>query len=205
MGHVSDAVLPRAQTPEAVSLEDFTRPNYLAYVLYPPLYIAGPIMAFSNFIYQSKAPPTSTPAAKRRMIALYACRFAFCWLTMEVMLHYIYVVAIKNSEAWAGFTVNQLLQLGFWNLIVIWFKLLLPWRFFRLWALCDGVDPPENMVRCMCDNYSVSNFWRSWHRSYNLWILKCGYDASLHSRKQELTNAHATGTSTFPWEGPKTL
>jgi hypothetical protein len=51
-------------------------------------------------------------------------------------------------------------------------QLLLPWRFFRLWALADGIDPPENMVRCMANNYSPLGFWRSWHRSYNLWLTR---------------------------------
>jgi D-alanyl-lipoteichoic acid acyltransferase DltB (MBOAT superfamily) len=55
------------------------------------------------------------------------------------------------------------------------FQLLLPWRFFRLWALADGMDPPENMVRCMANNYSPLGFWRSWHRSYNLWIVRYIY------------------------------
>jgi len=52
-------------------------------------------------------------------------------------------------------------------------QLLIPWRFFRLWALLDGVEPPENMVRCMANNYSTMGFWRSWHRSYNLWTVRC--------------------------------
>lgn len=30
------------------------------------------------------------------------------------------------------------------------------------------------MVRCMANNYSVFGFWKSWHRSYNLWIVRCG-------------------------------
>ena len=54
-------------------------------------------------------------------------------------------------------------------------QLLLPWRFFRLWALAGGIDPPENMVRCMANNYSTLGFWRSWHRSYNLWITRYFY------------------------------
>lgn len=29
------------------------------------------------------------------------------------------------------------------------------------------------MVRCMANNYSTLGFWRSWHRSYNLWIIRC--------------------------------
>ena len=51
-------------------------------------------------------------------------------------------------------------------------QLLIPWRFFRLWALLDGVDPPENMIRCVANNYSTLGFWRSWHRSYNLWVVR---------------------------------
>jgi D-alanyl-lipoteichoic acid acyltransferase DltB (MBOAT superfamily) len=51
-------------------------------------------------------------------------------------------------------------------------QLLIPWRFFRLWALLDGVDAPENMVRCVANNYSTLGFWRSWHRSYNLWVVR---------------------------------
>ena len=39
----------------------------------------------------------------------------------------------------------------------------------------DGVDPPENMVRCMANNYSPLGFWRSWHRSYNLWVVRYIY------------------------------
>lgn len=42
----------------------------------------------------------------------------------------------------------------------------------------DGVDPPENMIRCMANNYSVLGFWRSWHRSFNLWVIRCDYLAS---------------------------
>ena len=30
------------------------------------------------------------------------------------------------------------------------------WRFFRLWALLDGVDTIENMARCMSNNYTIS-------------------------------------------------
>lgn len=102
----------------------------------------------------------------------------------------MYMVAIKDTKAWDGFSAAELSMVGFWNLIIVWLKvrvsfdesfdhltyrdeqLLLPWRFFRLWALADGVDPPENMVRCMANNYSTFGFWKSWHRSYNLWIVR---------------------------------
>jgi D-alanyl-lipoteichoic acid acyltransferase DltB (MBOAT superfamily) len=34
---------------------------------------------------------------------------------------------------------------------------------FRCWALADGMDPPENMRRCVNNNYSFAGFWRAWH------------------------------------------
>ncbi|KAH0558424.1 hypothetical protein GP486_004914, partial [Trichoglossum hirsutum] len=95
---------------------------------------------------------------------------------MELMLHYIYVVAISNSHPdWSVYTPSQLSLLGYFNLHIIWLKLLLPWRFFRLWSLIDGVDPPENVVRCMSNNYSTLAFWRGWHRSFNRWIVRYIY------------------------------
>ena len=95
---------------------------------------------------------------------------------MEVMIHFIYVVAISKAQpTWEAYTPFQLSMLGYFNLHHIWLKLLLPWRFFRLWALVDGIDPPENVVRCMSDNYSALAFWRGWHRSFNRWIIRYIY------------------------------
>jgi len=95
---------------------------------------------------------------------------------MELVIHYIYAVAIANSNPdWSSFTPFQLSMLGYFNLHHIWLKLLIPWRFFRLWSLLDGIDPPENMARCMSNNYSALAFWRGWHRSYNRWIVRYLY------------------------------
>jgi D-alanyl-lipoteichoic acid acyltransferase DltB (MBOAT superfamily) len=32
--------------------EDYSLINFLAYCLYPPLYIAGPIITFNDFVWQ---------------------------------------------------------------------------------------------------------------------------------------------------------
>ncbi|KAF9048876.1 MBOAT, membrane-bound O-acyltransferase family-domain-containing protein [Panaeolus papilionaceus] len=145
--------------------------NYIAYVLYPPLYIAGPIITFNDFMWQHRR----NTVISTRFKIMYLIRFAVCFLTMEFILHYMYMVAIKDSKAWGGDSPAQIAMIGFWNLIIVWLKLLIPWRFFRAWALLDGIDPPENMVRCMANNYSAFGFWRSWHRSYNLWIIRYIY------------------------------
>ncbi|QSS61371.1 glycerol uptake protein [Histoplasma capsulatum] len=161
----------RVSIPAHRSAFNFT--NYVAYALYSPLYLTGPIVTFNDYISQQRYPSASI--TKTRTI-LYGIRFLLALLSMEVIIHYIYVVAIsKSSPNWSVYTPFQLSMLGYFNLHHIWLKLLLPWRFARLWALIDGVDPPENMVRCMSDNYSALAFWRGWHRSFNRWIVRYLY------------------------------
>ncbi|KAJ7368674.1 MBOAT, membrane-bound O-acyltransferase family-domain-containing protein [Mycena albidolilacea] len=145
--------------------------NYLSYALYPPLYLAGPIMSFNDYIWQHRK-PLNIP---RSTVLGYAMRFIVSLLTMEFILHFMYVVAIKDSKAWMGDTPAQIGMIGFWNLMIVWLKLMIVWRFFRLWAMAAGIEAPENVIRCMANNYSVFGFWRSWHRSYNLWLIRYIY------------------------------
>lgn len=141
--------------------------------MYSPLYLAGPIITFNDYISQQRY---RSPSITSRRTTMYAIRFIVVLLTMELMIHYMYMVAIFHAKPdWSQYTPGQLSMLGFFNLKHIWLKLLIPWRFFRLWALLDGIDPPENMVRCMSDNYSVMQFWRGWHRSFNKWSLRYLY------------------------------
>jgi D-alanyl-lipoteichoic acid acyltransferase DltB (MBOAT superfamily) len=147
--------------------------TYVAYVLYPPLYLAGPILTFNDYISQSSY--QSTSVSTKRTI-LYGIRFLVTLCCMEFLIHTAYMVAIsKASPDWSVYTPFQLSMLAYFNLHHIWLKLMIPWRFFRLWALIDGIDPPENMVRCMSDNYSALAFWRSWHRSFNRWTIRYVY------------------------------
>ena len=38
--------------------------------------------------------------------------------------------------------------------------------------MADGVEVPENMRRCMCNNFSLMGFWRGWHSSFNRWLVR---------------------------------
>lgn len=122
---------------------------------------------------------------------------------MEVVLHYIYAVALsKGDPDWNLYSPFQLSMLGYFNLHIIWLKLLLPWRFFRLWAMFDGIDAPENMVRCMSNNYSTTAFWRSWHRSFNLWVMRYIYiplGGSRVSKVRSVANMVAVFTFVAVW------
>ena len=147
--------------------------NYVAYAIYAPLYLTGPIITFNDYISQLKYPPASI---ERSRTIKYGIRFLLCLLCMELLLHFDYCVAIsKGDPDWSDYTPAQLSLLSYFSLHVIWLKLLIPWRFFRLWSLVDGIDPPENMIRCLSDNPYTVAFWRSWHRSFNRWNIRYIY------------------------------
>ena len=44
------------------------------------------------------------------------------------------------------------------------------------------------MIRCMANNYSALGFWRAWHRSYNLWIVRYLYIPLGGSRRLAATS-----------------
>nr|AAO25613.1 GUP1 [Nakaseomyces delphensis] len=171
-----DAILP---------IEDYSVVNYLAYMIYTPLFIAGPIMTFNDYVFQSKR---TLPSIKKPFIVWYAIRFAFTVLFMELILHFFYVVAISKTKAWDNDSPFEISMIGLINLNIIWFKLMIPWRLFRLWALLDGVDTPENMIRCVDNNYSALAFWRAWHRSYNKWVVRYIYIPLGGSKNRVLTS-----------------
>ncbi|KAF8438295.1 MBOAT, membrane-bound O-acyltransferase family-domain-containing protein [Terfezia claveryi] len=187
----------RIETP--CKKEDYSFFNYLSYSLYSPLYLAGPILTFNDFIDQLRHPlPTNSLSRTLR----YGIRLLVSIFTMEVILHYMYVVAIsktKDKGSWEGDTPFQLSMIGFFNLHIIWLKLLIPWRYFRLWSLVDNVDPPENMLRCMSDNYSATGFWRSWHRSFNRWIVRYIYVPLGGNKKFPVLNMLAVFTFVALW------
>ncbi|KAI0170652.1 MBOAT, membrane-bound O-acyltransferase family-domain-containing protein [Pestalotiopsis sp. NC0098] len=153
--------------------KDFSFQNFVAYAIYAPLYLTGPILTFNDYISQQRYRPATVETSRT---IRYGIRFVLTLLVMEVVLHYDYVQAIsKANPSWGEYSAAQLSVLSYFNLILIWLKLLLPWRLFRLWSLVDGIDPPENMLRCVSNNYSTLAFWRSWHRSYNRWLTRYIY------------------------------
>ena len=42
-------------------------------------------------------------------------------------------------------------------------------------ACLDLMQTTDNMKRCVCNNYTFAVFWRSWHASLHVWILRYMY------------------------------
>lgn len=175
----------RARLVAPHSLKDYNLVHYIAYVTYTPLFIAGPIITFNDYLYQSRH---TLPSISLKNTIVYAIRFAFCLLSMEVIIHFAYVVAVSKTKAWKGDSPFQISMIALFSLNIVWLKLLIPWRLFRLWALMDSIDPPENMIRCVYNNYSALAFWRAWHRSFNKWVVRYIYIPLGGSNNRILTS-----------------
>lgn len=95
----------------------------------------------------------------------FLCHNKIRWINQDDPLHLFTGLQTRLSPP-------QLAVFSYVLLKMMWLKFLIIWRFFRLWALADGVNPPENMLRCMSNNCSLSDFWKGWHSSFNLWIVR---------------------------------
>ena len=97
-------------------------------------------------------------------------------LATEVATHTCYVNAIAVSREWVGRFGPA--DIGMMSLLVLnfmWLKFTSIWRVFRLWALASGVEVPENMTRCVNNNFTIEGFWKGWHRSFNRWLVRYLY------------------------------
>lgn len=141
-------------------------------MFYLPTQLAGPVLPFNAFHSYLAAPQTTHSSAR---LLRYGAGWLLCLGAMELLTHAAPAMAVASSGAYAGFEPLQLMMFSFVLLKLIWLKFLIIWRFFRLWALLDGVETPENMSRWMTDNYTLRGFWRGWHCSFNRWLVRYIY------------------------------
>ncbi|GAB2281284.1 hypothetical protein Dimus_015886 [Dionaea muscipula] len=145
---------------------------YLCYLVYAPLYIAGPIVGFNAFASQLDLPQnTHLP----RDVVFYGLRWAFALFLVELMTHFCYYNAFALSDMWKQLSAVDVFIIGYGVLNFMWLKFLLIWRYFRLWSLINGLDCPENMPKCINNCYNLESFWKNWHASYNKWLVRYMY------------------------------
>jgi D-alanyl-lipoteichoic acid acyltransferase DltB (MBOAT superfamily) len=198
---------PKVSSDTYRRLQDTSRPpdrysfvNYLGFVFYAPLAVAGPICSFNAWHAQMEAPHPTPP----RDLLLYTGRLLFAYVCLIAVLHVSYVTAIVDT-ATHGFpdlfklvSGMEFVMFSFCIFMFTWLKLLVIWRFFRLWALLAGVYTVENMTRCVLNNYSALDFWRSWHCSFNVWILRYLY-VPLGGNRRRLLNTFVAFTFVAVW------
>ena len=164
--------------------KDFSFFNFLIYIFYPPFYFSGPIIMYHSFIFQLnhyKENRHNDLFFKKKILYFIQCIFIF--IVFEIFNHYLYVNAImtnkNNKWLFEEFRKNNtyfnLSYLSFNNLVFIYLKFSLIWKVARFWGWADGIYSEENMNRCIYNNYSFEGFWRQWHRSYNIWLIRYIY------------------------------
>ena len=175
----------------------------MAHALYLPLYIAGPIITYNDFMWQvcdagigkgDKPAVPYTSNLTRKKVVQYFSRLILDILCIEIVTHLFYFNSIAVHKIGAKYKGQGLeyhaLQVaitGWWVLSFMWLKFTVIWRFFRLAALLEGIDAPENMRRCFAMNYDIQGFWKNWHASFNQWLVRYMYIPFGGAKYQILT------------------
>lgn len=158
---------------------------FIGYVTYAPLYLSGPTMTYNSFASFLRRPSRNVDV---RGVVFYILRYLFCLALMELGGSFCYPFGItrhrsmitdNGATVWErifeGENIFTMLCFSYLLLNFVWLKFLLIWRFARVFTLLDGLDCVENMEKCMSHHHSIRGFWRSWHASFNQWLVRYIY------------------------------
>ncbi|EPY36262.1 glycerol uptake protein [Angomonas deanei] len=147
---------------------------YFAYIFFLPLYLTGPMMSYNAFVSYLHTP--TTLSRNWNFLFSYGGRVAGIVVAHQVLLHYVFAnAATHKNYASAHLTVGQQLVVMYYVLAHLWLKFSFIWKSARLYSIWCGVEPPEDMRRCFSNTLTVRDFWRDWHASFNLWIVRYMY------------------------------
>jgi D-alanyl-lipoteichoic acid acyltransferase DltB (MBOAT superfamily) len=137
------------------SSRDYGFISYLSYVFYVPLLIAGPVMSYNAFYsYVTHRPQQEVS------LAWYTARVFIYAILLDASLHFFFTNGFNNMRFWKKgenspfgnpqitdqlytFTPAETAATGVLTVVYMYVKFYVIWRFFRMWALWDGVNPPE--------------------------------------------------------------
>lgn len=161
----------RTETPRP--LAEYNLKGYLAYLFYVPLYVAGPMSSYNAFISHTHV---ATRSMNLKQGLIYALRVVMLFTLLQFQLHFNFLNAIREQhDVFDSMTIAQKLAFFLFTLGFLWMKFNFLWKFFRLVAFVDGVESPEDMNRCFSDTLTIQSFWKDWHSSFNLWIVRYMY------------------------------
>ncbi|CAE7650659.1 GUP1 [Symbiodinium microadriaticum] len=133
------------------------------FFFHPALWLAGPIMSLDDFV-------TSSPPSFK-LCVLYGLRIIGLLLLQEFVLTLVPFFAILQTRMLDPFRTRSFASLLYAAINGLWLKFAVMWRFFRLWALFDGIQAPENIPRCINTHRTLAGFWQGWHCSFNRWVV----------------------------------
>ncbi|XP_065852797.1 membrane-bound O-acyltransferase gup1 [Euphorbia lathyris] len=179
----------------SIAVDNFSITIYLSYLVYAPLYIAGPIISFNAYASQLNMPQNNF---KIQDVSWYGLRWIFSFFLMELLTHLFHYNAFAISGLWELLSPVDMFIIGYGVLNFMWLKFYLIWRYFRFWSLVCGIEVPENMPRCINNCYNLETFWKNWHASYNKWLVRYLY-IPLGGTRRKLLNVWVVFTFVAVW------
>jgi D-alanyl-lipoteichoic acid acyltransferase DltB (MBOAT superfamily) len=162
-------------------INQYSTKQYFAYLLYAPLYLAGPVIGFNCFIHQLRSRYTqiSMNAVSRLIGSVIFTHF------LTFTLSYVYYNAcLENLDIYHEFEAWEMISAA---LFIGWFmysKFYMIWTFMQAWAEIDGIQTPNNVKGFFIPCYTFRDFWRSWNVSVHLWVMRYIYQPLGGTRSQ---------------------
>ncbi|KAH7674993.1 hypothetical protein IHE45_08G109000 [Dioscorea alata] len=94
----------------SVPIDKYSFNIYLSYLIYAPLYIAGPITSFNAFAMQLDIPQKNYSVGQ---IAWYGVRWAISMFLMEILTHFFYYNAYASSDIWKNLSPLEIFIIGY--------------------------------------------------------------------------------------------
>ena len=156
-------------------LHTYTYLNLLSHTFYAPLFLAGPTITFNAYMSHVLDDSRVTRIPLKQKVAYTLLTIAGI-AYLDAGLSLVHPFALYRSGLLTSSTPPlQSAGVIWFTLCFMWLKFTTLWRFARCWGIWDGVDAPENMHRVWNDNWNISGFWKGWHSSFNLWLVRYIY------------------------------
>ncbi|GBG31778.1 4-coumarate--CoA ligase 4 [Hondaea fermentalgiana] len=155
-------------------------PEWLAvlrYAMYAPLVWQGPIIGYRAFCIQTQrryrvinGRLRVAPVPWRKSFIL-AGKLVSAVLVREFLDHHWFASMFTHRHVHKQMRSCETAAAMLVLFLSAYMRMLLTWRYFRLWALLDGIEVTDNFPRCAFRNTSVGDMWRNMNASVHIWLL----------------------------------
>jgi len=185
--------------------QDYSLFTLLAFSFYLPVFATGPMNSFNVYLFCRKS---NRRPSWRWMLETFA-RLVILALAIELFLHVFHPAAIMlnlsptlRATTFQCCSAIELLFTCYLTIIFLWLKFSFIWTFARLWATLDGVIAVDNMPRFINAVHTPSQFWRSWHASFHVWLVRYMYRPLICASTMSGAPHEDRSTQSLPREGP---
>lgn len=166
-------------------LSNYSPIGFLAYVVFLPVYSAGPITTYNAFVhYASIRTRPQTQWVIKKFVSI--ATMMFC--THMINRLYLPISMSRNLQYWDHLYLLDFNLLVAITLLYIWLKLKTLWDLFRFWSILSGFYVTDNMAEFVFNAYSQRAFWKFWHHSYYIYLSRYIYRPLGGKKSRVLSN-----------------